>query len=193
MPTNPILLPLLLAVAFFSSSCSHVISRQARSEITPGVVFTAVKDAPEEHLGQVLLLGGTIVETRLGEKESTLEIFRWKLDRWGEPVAVDESGGRFLVHSKKLLDPALYQEGRLVTLTARVAGSKTRPLGTITYNYPVFELIELYLWDTPFRYGIHPHPYPYFPYYVPPDWPLRGNPYDPGYAPYPWSPYWIRP
>jgi outer membrane lipoprotein len=193
MPTNPILLPLLLAVAFFSSSCSHVISRQARSEITPGVVFTAVKDAPEEHLGQVLLLGGTIVETRLGEKESTLEIFRWKLDRWGEPVAVDESGGRFLVHSKKLLDPALYQEGRLVTLTARVAGSKTRPLGTITYNYPVFELIELYLWDTPFRYGIHPHPYPYFPYYVPPDGQLHGNPYDPGYAPYPWSPYWIRP
>ena len=58
---------------------------------------------------------------------------------------------------------------------------------------PVFRLGELYLWDTPFSYGIHRHPNIYVPYYVGPESPGRTSPYDPGYYYYPYTPYWIRP
>lgn len=181
------LCPLLVA------NCTHVISKEARLAVDPAATFAAVKADPAAHKGQTLLLGGVVVGLQVEPQGSTLEVFRWKLDRWGEPVAVDERAGRFLVRTDRLLDPVLYDPGRLVTLTGMVEGAETRPLGEITYSYPVFRLGESYVWETPFRYGIHRHPNIYVPYYVGPEDYGRTSPYDPGYYTYPYTPYWLRP
>jgi outer membrane lipoprotein len=183
------LLPVLLLLA----GCTHVISQEARLAVDPAVTFAEVKASPDAHKGKTLLLGGVIVGLGVEAQGSTLEVFRWKLDRWGEPIAVDEQAGRFLAVTDRLLDPALYDVGRLVTLTGTVEGQETRPLGPVDYTYPVFRIGETYVWETPFRYGIHRHPNVYFPYYVGPEDRLRTNPYDPGYYTYPYTPYWIRP
>jgi len=183
-------LALLLLLA---TGCTHVISKEARMSIDPEVTFAEVKASPTAYQGKTLLLGGVIVGDHIEPSGSTLEIFRWKLDRWGEPVAVDETAGRFLAVTDRLLDPALYAPGRLVTLTATVSGETMRPLGEISYSYPVLRINEIYLWETPFRYGIHRHPNIYVPYYVGPETSGRTSPYDPGYYTYPYTPYWIRP
>lgn len=148
---------------------------------------------PSAHLGETLLLGGLILGVRPEEGGTTLEVLRYSLDRWGEPVAVDEAGRRFLVRTDRALDPVLYDPGRLVTLTATLRGEELRQEGYADYRYPVFALEELYLWETPFRRGIKPHPNLYAPYYQDPDPAERANRYDPGYHPYPYTPYWIRP
>jgi len=189
MKTFPVLTLLLL----IATGCTHVISKESRMKVDPETSFAAVKESPPAHQGKTLLLGGVIVGVDVDSSGSTLEIFRWKLDYWGEPVAVDESAGRFLAYTDRLLDPVIYAPGRLVTLTATVSGEETRPLGEISYSYPVLQIGEIYLWDTPFRYGIHRHPNIYVPYYVGPETPGRTSPYDPGYFTYPYTPYWIRP
>jgi outer membrane lipoprotein len=186
----PIVLMALAALLF--SGCMHVISPQARDAVDQETTFAQVRTDPERHEGKTLLLGGVIVDIRIEKDGTTLEIYRWKLDRWGEPIAVDETGGRFLARTDRLLDPALYDPGRLITLTATVKGRETHPLGQIEYSYPVFHLDESYPWETPFRIGIHRHPNIYVPYYVGPERPGRTSPYDPGYYTYPYTPYWIR-
>ena len=65
-----------------------------------------------------------------------------------------------------------------------------------SYNVCYTKLLrinEIYLWETPFRYGIHRHPNIYVPYYIGPEAFGRTSPYDPGYYTYPYTPYWIRP
>jgi len=175
-----------------SSGCSHVISQAARDSITPGVTLAAVKADPTPYLGQRLLLGGIILVNQPGTEVSTLEILAMRLDRSGEPVAVDEEAGRFLATSDRFLDPALYQSGRMVTLTASVSGRETRPMGGLTYDYPLLHITELYLWRSPLLYETTPYLPLYYQYLGPP-WYLRDNPYDPAYNTYPYTPYWGRP
>lgn len=187
---RPVVLMSLAALLF--SGCMHVLSPQARDVVDQEVTFAEVKTDPERFTGKTLLLGGVIVDIQLEKAGTTLEVFRWELDRWGEPIAVDETGGRFLATTDRLLDPVLYDPGRLITLTATVSGMETRPLGQIDYRYPVFRLNETYLWETPFRFGIHRHPNIYVPYYVGPESFGRTSPYDSGYYTYPYTPYWLR-
>jgi len=192
MPTRRLPRLLLSLSILYLSACAHVLSPAALQSVTPDLTFEAIKNDPTAHLGKTLLLGGVVISLEVEQDGSTVEIFRWRLDRWGEPIAVDEKGGRFLVRTDHLLDPVLYDPGRLVTLTGSVEGQETRPLGPISYTYPVFRLGESYVWATPFRYGIHRHPNIYVPYYVGPEDRERTNPYDPGYYSYPYTPYWFR-
>lgn len=185
-------LPVAILSLLLASGCSHVISQAARDSVTPGLTLAAVKADPTPYLGQRLLLGGVILGNQPGSEVSTLEIYTWHLDRSGEPVAVNEEAGRFLATSDRFLDPALYQSGRMVTLTASVSGRETRPLGELSYDYPLLRIIELYLWRSPLLYDTNPYLPPYYQYLGPP-WYMRENPYDPAYNTYPYTPYWGRP
>jgi hypothetical protein len=65
-------------------------------------------------------------------------------------------------------------------------------LGEHDYRYPLLDLLEIHLWKSPFRYGIH-HYDPAYPVYVgSEDDDFDRHPYDPGYSSYPYSPYWYR-
>ncbi|HAD04193.1 MAG: hypothetical protein A2091_09510 [Desulfuromonadales bacterium GWD2_61_12] len=183
--------PVAALLLLLLTACSHVIGRPSLDAVTPDLVLAAVKADPAAHAGQILLLGGVILDNAPGANLSTLEIYSWRLDRYGEPVAVDEAAGRFLATSERFLDPALYQPGRLVTLTARVDGHELRPLGELTYDYPLLRIVELYLWRNPYPYRSG-YLSPWY-YYYGPTWYQRDNPYDPAYMSYPYTPHWGRP
>lgn len=180
--------PLLLLLG----GCSHVLSRDALLDVEPGVEFAQVKANPDAYKGKTLLLGGLIIETRLSREGTTLEVLSYTLDRWGEPQAADEAGGRFLARTGRFLDPELYKQGLFVTLTGTVEGVETRPLQNYDYVYPVFRIAEAYLWNqrtSAYPYGYYDPfypwgPYHYYPYYYyrDPFW------YDP-FWPYPYRPW----
>ena len=185
-------IPVLLTCAMLLTSCSP-LSRQAMKQVDRDATFALVAENPSAFLDRRLLLGGVVIAVEQDEGEkSLLEVMEWRLTPWGEPLALHEAGRRFLVRSSKRLDPGDFQPGMLVTLTGTVIGSETRLLGEQPYRYPLFALDEIHLWESPFRYGIHPHPDPQFPYYVGPDDYQRSHPYDPGYSDYPYTPYWYR-
>ncbi|MDT8441321.1 MAG: Slp family lipoprotein [Desulfuromonadales bacterium] len=183
------LLPLL---SLLLAGCLSPLSRTAVDRVDRDTTFAMVADNPSAYLDRHLLLGGVVLAVEEEGEGSVLEVMEWRLTPWGEPLSLHEAGRRFLVRSRQQLDSGHYQPGRLVTLTGVVLGSETRLRGEHPHDYPLFALEEIHLWRGPFRYGIHPHPDPQFPYYVGPEDGSRSHPYDPGYSAYPYTPYWYR-
>ena len=183
-------LPLLLLLG----GCAHVLSQEALLTVDPLLDYAQVKADPEAYKGKALLLGGLIVETRVGREGTTLEVLRYTLDRWGRPDEVDEAGGRFLVRTDRFLDPELYRPGQMITLTGRVEGREVRSLQDYDYPYPVFRIGEAYVWSRPVPYYSYPSAGYYDPYY--PWGPYRSLPHRGpfwGYDPYGRYPYWYWP
>lgn len=168
-----------LIIAFLCLSlcaCGHVLSEQALSSVDSTVAYSEVRADPSSHRGETLLLGGEVLGNTVTETGTTLEILRYSLDRRGWPVTPEKPGDRFLARSDEILDPALYAEGKKVTLTGTVVGSETRALDQAPYLYPIFAIGEVRLWSE------EESPQRLYPY--------RYNPYDPGYY-YPYGhPYW---
>ena len=189
--SQAIVLLSLTVVASAMLACSP-ISKESRENIAPEVTFAMVSENPSAFLDKHLMIGGVVMSVEEESGGSVLELMEWQTNRWGEPLSLDDSGRRLLIRSESKLDPGQYQTGRLVTFSGKVTGSETRLLGENPYRYPVFIPEEIHLWQSPFRYGIHPHPDAQFPYYVGPEDYGRGHPYDPGYYSYPYTPYWYR-
>lgn len=169
------------------SGCAHVLPPTAREDVNPYVELRAVREFPDDYVGQTLLVGGLIVDHEVTPAGSLLEILSYTLDRWGRPLRVDEDTGRFLVDSERILDPALYENGRQVTLTGTVQGVLNKPLGASMYSYPHLALRAVYLWP---KYDPFNDPIYYRPYYDPfwPHWPYY-HPYYYPYQPYPFGRY----
>jgi outer membrane lipoprotein len=190
-PTTRLQLTTIILVLLLTA-CVHPITKEVREQIDPKTTFAMVSENPMAFLDQHLLIGGAVIAIENNEEGSMLEVLEWRLSRWGEPSHLDDSGRRFLVKTSELLDPARYEPGTLITLAGVVLGHEARLSGEHEYDYPVFELTEIHLWHTPFRYGIHNNLDPSYPYYVGEDDDPHRHPYDPGYNPYPYTQYWYR-
>lgn len=184
------ILPFILFLSL--SACVNPISREAREHLDNEVTFAMVAENPSAYIDKHLMLGGVIISVDDDKQGSVMELMEWRLNSWGEPLSLDDAGRRYLVKSSRTIDPERYAKGRLVTLAGVTLGSEMRLLGEHPYQYPVFAVEEMHLWETPFRYGIHPHPDPQNPVYVGPESPGRSHPYDPGFYAYPYTPYWYR-
>lgn len=164
---------------------TRAIPDDLKAQITPGVTFREVIRDPGFSIGRRVLWGGTIVGTTVNEAGTVLEILQKPLDDRDRPRQTDESGGRFLVERVDVfLDPAIYTEGREVTVFGEITEERRLPVGEMTYAYPYLVASHIHLWrkrpPAGERYAGVPYGYPYFyPY----------NPYFP-YYPYP---YWYRP
>ncbi len=176
--------------------CAHVLSRDALLEVDPTLSYAQVKANPEAYRGKTLVLGGLLIGTRPDRQGTTLEVLHYTLDRWGEPLAADEAGGRFLARSDRFLDPELYRPGLFVTLAGTAEGVENRPLQDYDYVYPVFRITEIHLWKRPppvYPYGYYDPFYPWWPYppypyyYDDPFWyePFPSYRYRPWYRPWP--------
>ncbi len=183
---------LIIFLTLLLASCVHPISKEARKQADPQTTFAMVSENPKAFLEDHLVLGGVVIDLESTEEGSILEIMEWRLSRWGEPMYLDNSGRRFLVKTSEILDSVIYEPGTLVTLAGIVLGHETRLLGEHEYDYPVFDMTEVHLWESPFRYGIHRYPDPAYPHYVGGDDDTHKNPYDPGYSIYPYTQYWYR-
>jgi len=184
---------LLIAwVSFLTVACTAPLAPEVRKQLDPNLDFTTVQADPARYRGQALLLGGSVVAVRSHAEGSYLEVQRWELNRWGEPLELADAGDRFLVHSRQLLDADRYTPGRLVTLGGTVSGTVNAGNEANDERIVLFDLLDIHLWETPFRYGLHPNPDPGQPEYIAPHNPGPDQPYDPTPWAYPYSPYWYR-
>ena len=126
--------------------CATGISQQSRSKVTYAGTFSDLQKTPDAYKGEVIMLGGKILETNVSSTLSKLTVLQLSLGNNGQPVNLDQSRGRFIVQSKQFLDPAIYQKGILLTLVGKLKGSKIRAIGSFDYVYPLVEPIEIKLW-----------------------------------------------
>jgi len=157
----------LPALFVWLTGCGSVLSKDALYGVNHEVDYAQVKVAPDRYVGKTVILGGIILENALSDEGTTLEILKYTLDSRDEPQEPDEAGGRFLARTDRLLDPSIYESGRLVTLTGTLTGMEVRPLQQARYHYPTFTIGELYLWPEPSREGSFyaPRYYDAFPYW----------------------------
>jgi len=92
------------------------------------------------------MLGGRIIEAKTSPPLSELYVLQLALGSSGRPVDSDQSEGRFIVQTKQLLDPAVYQKDMLLTVVGTLKGSKVLSIGGFEYAYPFVEPIEIKLW-----------------------------------------------
>lgn len=183
---HSILILLLLA------GCVHPISKETRQQIETPLSMAEVGKNPSAFVDTQLLAGGAIITTESDQEGTLLEIMSWHLNSLGEPLYPEESGQRFLIRTSEPLDSTLYEPGVLVTLSAVVTGEERRFSGETEYAYPVLNMTEIHLWQSPFRYGRHGRIPPTNPEYVDPGNDPHRHPYDPGYRDYPYTPTWHR-
>ena len=138
----------LFAISFILivTGCAAGISRQSRSKVTYTGTFSALQKTPDAYKGEVVMLGGKIIEIKASPSLSELTVLQLALDVNGQPVNPDQSEGRFIVQVKKLLDPAIFQKDRYLTAVGTLKGSKLKSIGGFQYNYLLVEAIEIKLW-----------------------------------------------
>ncbi|MEW6107679.1 MAG: Slp family lipoprotein [Nitrospirota bacterium] len=154
-------------ILVFITSCSYVISRETREIAVKDVPFKNILDNPDAYINNIFIMGGIIARTTNTDEGTEIEIVQTPVDRLGNIIDRDISEGRFIVTIRKQLDPLIYSAGRDITLAGKLTGSRRALLGTREYNYPVFEVKEMYLWKKERYLYQHVYPYWYDPYYHP--------------------------
>jgi outer membrane lipoprotein len=135
------------------TGCATGISQQSLSKVTYAGTFSDLQKTPDAYKGEVLILGGKILETNISSTLSELTVLQLALGNNDRPVNLDQSDGRFLVQSKQFLDPEIYQKGMLLTVVGILKGSKVQAIGGFDYVYPLVEPIEIKLWPKEMQTG----------------------------------------
>jgi len=161
---------LAILITVFTGSCS-VISQQIRTESIPSVNFKILLQEPDKHLGDTVILGGYILETKNLTDQSIIRVLQAPLGFGEEPESRDYSEGRFIISQKGFLDPEIYTKDRKITVAGTVVGSMVEKVDDFSQPYLKIESREIYLWPEDQRY--YPTPY-----------------YEPWFYPYPY--YWHR-
>ncbi|MFZ0449047.1 MAG: Slp family lipoprotein [Desulfatiglandaceae bacterium] len=128
------------------TGCAHVISKEALQDVDQDLSFGEILENPEAYTGKSVLLGGNIIETLTLPDKTLILVLQRPLGFRKRPATDGASEGRFIVESSGFLDPAIYSEGRKVTVVGSIQGKEVRPLGKTTYAYPVIAGKEIYLW-----------------------------------------------
>jgi len=126
--------------------CSPPFPRELLDRVDRTVTSAELQKAPDRFTGRLVMLGGTIIDTKNLKEGTRIEVLQRPLDGKGRPEPTDATGGRFLVQTGQFLDGAVYHRDRAVTVIGEVAGSQELRLGDILYRYPVIRAKDLHLW-----------------------------------------------
>lgn len=152
---RPSLISFILLISLLTG-CAPVISRDTMALVDKSLDFNKIIKEPELYKNRVVLLGGTILSIKNLPQITKLEILEFPLSPSQKPETNSMSGGRFIAIYNGYLDPAIYSQGRLITIAGEVTGSETRPLGETTYLYPLILIREYHLWkERPYGSSIH--------------------------------------
>lgn len=112
--------------------------------------------------GQRVRWGGTIIDVQPKPEETCIQVLGKALSGNARPMFSDDSEGRFVACRQGFYDPAVFAQGREVTVTGTAAGTELRKIGEYDYPLPRVAADVIYLW--PERYSFD-QPY-WDPYWV---------------------------
>jgi outer membrane lipoprotein len=172
----------LVAFVLLLAGCASAFPDDALRSVDRSVTVTALRQDPAANLGRRVLLGGDILATRPMPNQTEVELLSKPLDGDDRPRHGDASDGRVIVTTPQFLDPAVYAEGRRMTVIATVTGEEERKIAELPYRYPVVAADAIKLWPREVVGPAYPPPWPYYyPWPYPYGWRFRG--WGPG-------PYW---
>ena len=138
----------LFLVGWVIIGCASGVSETSRAMVTYKGSFQELQTAPDRHRGQVVMLGGRIVETTPSKIGTEITVLQLPLGISDKPTLDKPSEGRFLIASAEFLDPAAYPKLTLITVVGEVTGHTVRPVGEYPYTLPVLRPIEIKQWTS---------------------------------------------
>ena len=182
----------LITVFLALGGCAPVLDKGLMDQGAREFQLSHLVETPEVFKDRLFILGGVIVDTKLTEKGSQIEVLYIPVNGSGYLRDSQLHQGRFLAvysRSKGILDPLIYKKGREITLAGDFVEVRKGKIDEMEYSYPVFEVRQVHLWEEYRDYpNVWPYPYPYYNSYY------YRSPflYDPWGRPYP-GPYWPPP
>lgn len=156
----------------------------ATTQFTPPGPYTAITPqiaSSRNVTGSLVRWGGILVATRPETSQTCFEILALPLYSDGEPrLERTFSEGRFIACSPGFYDPALYAQGRIITVAGHIFKVETHHIGGYAYRFPVLKSGPPHLWPRPRPVRYLPGPCWNDPFCNPWGWP--------GF--YPYYPWW---
>lgn len=115
--------------------------------------------------GAVVRWGGRVIQVEPKTNRTCFEMLSTRLNTNARPYwASDDTGGRFIACRTGFYDPAVFEPGREVTFTGRIAGYENRQIGGYDYRFPMVEADVVYLWPVREQVDVisHPAPWPWW-------------------------------
>lgn len=135
----------ILSFVVVLGCAQYVINPELIKRSEP-ISFKDLKRNPMGFKGKTVILSGIILECRVLLDGTMCEILQVPTKPGSRPENVDRSEGRFMAHTHRFLDPAIYSRGRKVTVGGVVTGDHREKLGEVEYRYPLIEAEDIYLW-----------------------------------------------
>lgn len=159
--------PLLIACLLLNA-CTN-LPRAIKDAPVGDLQFGSVQEDISAYSGSAVRWGGTIVTVENEEHSTWVQVLSYPLNRFGQPMLEEPVQGRFLVQSRKFLDPAIYIKGLEITVAGMLNGSAERMVGKKSITLPVVQAEENYLWPDYDRGGYRfsryrPYYYDHYPY-----------------------------
>lgn len=149
--------PALIILAALSGCAASVVSSKWSQEAAD-LTLNEVKMQPDAYVGRIVVWGGVIVQTTVSKQGSEMIVLKTPTGKAEPPKSREFSTGRFIARTTEFLDPAVYSEGKKVTVAGQIAGVEARPLSQMEYAYPVITIKELHIW-TKARYYYESYPF----------------------------------
>ena len=111
-----------LVLAVLLSGCASAFPKEVMSTVNTAVTVEMLRPDPVAFKGQRVMVGGDILSTQPRTDETEIELLARRLGSDGAPDRGDQSPGRLLLRSPAFLDPAVYGQGRRVTVIGTVSG-----------------------------------------------------------------------
>ena len=153
-----------LATTFFIigllSGCSSA-PKFDLSGVDQALTPQSVIAEPDVSFGKIALWGGTILSIVNLEETTQIEMLAYPLNSSHKPMHDKKPLGRFLIQHKGYLEPATFEQGKLLSVLGSLGKSQKGKVGESDYAYPVINARQLHLWtpgdegpQTSFHFGL---------------------------------------
>lgn len=157
-------LSLMFGIAFMLFGCANKMPPTIAYSPQENLLLSQVKGNVRAQLGKTVRWGGEIISVENEQNRTWIQILQKRLSGSGRPAATSASEGRFLVKADQFLDPAIYTEGRDITVYGEIEGEAERMVGKHPLKLPVVNVLEHHLWEEYDQLRDY-YPYPYYNYY----------------------------
>ncbi len=134
-----------MVILFFCISCS-VISRDIRENALPPIPFKELTENIQQYKGEMVILGGYILEVESKERETLLLVLQTPLSMGQSPSIKQKTEGRIIVVHHEYLDPEVYQKDKRITVAGQIIDTRKNESGKCIIPCLEIESSEIYLW-----------------------------------------------
>lgn len=157
---------LVIAVVILSmGACARkeVIPERLTGNVNRDFDLVEARHNPEAYLGTLVLVGGEVLSATRREEGTRMEVLHRPLSSDLVPREDRKSDGRFVAidQERQVIDPALLQEHRLVTIVGEVVGMDTVKIDGISKTVPQLRVKQVTLWEWKPGYPDYGHYAPY--------------------------------